>query len=153
MAAQPLLCVGEHINPGFYRSVLAAFVAVGITPPIVQQANSLVVLSLVETGMVIGIVSSALRWRITPHLLMRRVEEFLPSTSVDLVWRRNDKSGVLGSFVDCATAGLMERGKVTAAESRDQEACRPDLAWTFANSSAILKATGRWHEEQGNAEP
>jgi DNA-binding transcriptional LysR family regulator len=107
MAAQPLLCVGENINPDFYRSVMAAFVALGITPRIVQQANSLVVLSLVETGMGIGIVSSALRWRITPHLLMRRVEEFLPSTSVDLVWRRNDKSGVLGSFVDCATAALI----------------------------------------------
>ena len=104
LADQPLLCVGEHINPGFYRSVVAAFVSVGITPRIVQQANSLVVLSLVETGMGLGIVSSALRWRVTPLLLMRRIVEFLPSTSVDLVWRQSDPSAVLRSFVGCAVA-------------------------------------------------
>lgn len=102
---QPLLCVGEHINPGFYRSVLAAFTAANIIPRIVQQANSLVVLSLVETGMGIGIVSSALRWRITAQLVMRPVEGFLPSTSVDLVWRQADRSAVLRSFV----ASVIER--------------------------------------------
>jgi DNA-binding transcriptional LysR family regulator len=102
---QPLLCVGEHINPGFYRSVVAAFAAAGITPRIVQQANSLVVLSLVETGMGVGIVSSALRWRITSQLVMKPVEEFLPSTSINLVWRKTDHSAVLRSFVAIVTAG------------------------------------------------
>jgi len=101
---QPLLCVGEHINPGFYRSVIAAFTAASITPRIVQQAGSLVVLSLVETGMGVGIVSSALRWRITSQLVMRPVEGFLPSTSVDLVWRQADRSSVLRSFVATVTA-------------------------------------------------
>lgn len=101
---QPLLCVGEHINPGFYRSVVAAFAAAGITPRIVQQANSLVVLSLVETGMGVGIVSSALRWRVTSQLVMRPVEEFLPSTSINLVWRKADDSAVLRSFVATVTA-------------------------------------------------
>jgi DNA-binding transcriptional LysR family regulator len=96
---QPLLCVGEHINPGFYRSVLAAFTAASITPRIVQQAGS-----LVETGMGVGIVSSALRWRITAQLVMRPVEEFLPSTSVDLVWRQSDRSAVLRSFIATVTA-------------------------------------------------
>lgn len=105
LSDQPLLCVGEHINPGFYRSVVAAFTAAGITPRIVQQANSLVVLSLVETGMGIGIVSSALRWRITAQLVMRPVEEFLPSTSINLVWRKTDHSAVLRSFVATVTAG------------------------------------------------
>lgn len=100
---QPLLCVGEHINPGFYRSVLAAFTAASITPRIVQQAGSLVVLSLVETGMGVGIVSSALRWRISTQLVMRPVEGFLPSTSVDLVWRHADRSPVLRSFIATVT--------------------------------------------------
>jgi LysR family transcriptional regulator, benzoate and cis,cis-muconate-responsive activator of ben and cat genes len=104
LSDQPLLCVGEHINPGFYRSVVAAFTAASITPRIVQQANSLVVLSLVETGMGIGIVSSALRWRITSQLVMRPVEEFLPSTSINLVWRKTDHSAVLRSFVATVTA-------------------------------------------------
>jgi DNA-binding transcriptional LysR family regulator len=103
LSDQPLLCVGEHINPGFYRSVVAALKAAGITPRIVQQANSLVVLSLVETGMGIGIVSSALRWRITSQLVMRPVEKFLPSTSINLVWRKTDRSGVLRSFVASVT--------------------------------------------------
>jgi DNA-binding transcriptional LysR family regulator len=100
---QPLLCVSEHINPSFYRSVVAAFTAASITPRIVQQANSLVVLSLVETGMGVGIVSSALRWRITSQLVMRPVEEFLPSTSINLVWRKTDHSAVLRSFVATVT--------------------------------------------------
>jgi hypothetical protein len=32
------------------------------------------------------------------------VEEFLPATSVDLVWRRADRSPVLRSFIAAVTA-------------------------------------------------
>jgi hypothetical protein len=36
--------------------------------------------------------------------VMRPVEEFLPSTSINLVWRKTDHSAVLRSFVATVTA-------------------------------------------------
>ena len=87
---EPLICVAQHINPNFYGAVMAIFISLKIVPRIVQEASSVVVLSLVAVGMGLGIVSSALRWHVPQGVVLRRVKGLSLPTAVDLVWRKND---------------------------------------------------------------
>ncbi len=96
---EPLICVAQNINPNFYSAVMAMFVSLKIVPRIVQEASSVVVLSLVAVGMGLGIVSSALRWHVPQGVVLRNVKGLSLPTAVDLVWRKGDLSPALSQFV------------------------------------------------------
>jgi DNA-binding transcriptional LysR family regulator len=97
---EPLICIARNINPHFYDSLMAAFLAARIAPRIVQEASSTIVLSLVSVGMGLGIVSSALRWHAPQDLIFRPVRGLSLANPFDLVWRRDNRSPVLTRFVD-----------------------------------------------------
>ncbi len=96
---EPLICVAQHINPNFYGAVMAMFISDKIVPRIVQEASSIVVLSLVAIGMGLGIVSSALRWHVPQGVVLRNVKDLSLPTAVDLVWRQGDTSPALSQFI------------------------------------------------------
>jgi DNA-binding transcriptional LysR family regulator len=101
---EPLICIARHINPHFYDSLMAAFLARGIAPRVVQEASSTIVLSLVSVGMGLGIVSTALRWRAPSDVIFRPIRGLSLPVPFDLVWRRDNRSPVLARFVANAIA-------------------------------------------------
>jgi DNA-binding transcriptional LysR family regulator len=101
---EPLICIARHINPRFYDSVMAAFLAHRVVPQIVQEASSTIVLSLVSVGMGLGLVSTALQWRAPADVVFRPIRGLSLPNPFDLVWRRDNHSPVLRRFVDNAIA-------------------------------------------------
>lgn len=95
---EPLICVAQRINPQFYGAVMAAFFAARIAPRIVQEASSSVVVSLVATGMGLGIISSAMRWHLPAGIALRAVTGLSLIVPLDFVWRKDDASPALTQF-------------------------------------------------------
>jgi DNA-binding transcriptional LysR family regulator len=101
---EPLLCIQRQINPDYYDSLMAKFLAANIAPRVVQEASSTIVLSLVSVGMGLGIVSSAMRFRPVQEVTFRQIKDLSMPSPFDLVWRKNHTSAVLTRFVDNAIA-------------------------------------------------
>ena len=96
---EPLICVARSINPFFYDSLMAACANGGLIPQVIQEGSTGIVLSLVAAGMGLGIVSSAVRWRVPHGVVLKRVEDLSIPAHLDLVWRRDSTSAVLERFV------------------------------------------------------
>jgi DNA-binding transcriptional LysR family regulator len=104
---EPLICMSRSLNPAFYDSLMAACFAGGLVPKVLQEASSTIMLCLVQTGMGLGIMSAALRWRLPDGVMLRPVEDLSLPSSLDLVWRRDNTSPVLQRFLAraCGIAG------------------------------------------------
>ena len=111
LQAEPLICVAQHINPQYYGAVMSAFFKAGITPQIVQEASSSIVVSLVAIGMGLGILSTAMRWHLPPGIVLRPVEGLSLPTVIDLVWRKDDRSPALARFAETLIATAQATGK------------------------------------------
>jgi DNA-binding transcriptional LysR family regulator len=61
-------------------------------------------LCLVQTGMGLGMMSAALRWRLPDGIILRPIVDLSLPSSLDLVWRRDNRSPVLRRFVAQAIA-------------------------------------------------
>ena len=97
---QPLICIARRINAHYYDSLMAACVRGGLTPRIIQEANSGIVMSLVSVGMGVGIVSSAMKWRVPQGVVLKTVADLSIPSCLDLIWRRDNASAVLERFAD-----------------------------------------------------
>ena len=69
-------------------------------PRIIQEANSGIVMSLVSVGMGVGIVSSAMKWRVPQGVVLKTVADLSIPSCLDLIWRRDNASAVLERFAD-----------------------------------------------------
>jgi DNA-binding transcriptional LysR family regulator len=96
---EPLICMSRSLNPTFYDSLMAACLSGGLVPKVLQEASSTIMLCLVQTGMGLGIMSEALRWRLPEGVMLRPVEDLSLPSSLDLVWRRDNTSPALQRFV------------------------------------------------------
>jgi DNA-binding transcriptional LysR family regulator len=101
---QPLICIARRINPHYYDSLMAACARGGLVPRIIQEANTGILMSLVAVGMGVGIVSSAARWHAPNGVVLKKIEDLTIPTHLDLVWRRDDGSGVLRRFCETVRA-------------------------------------------------
>jgi DNA-binding transcriptional LysR family regulator len=96
---EPLICMSRSLNPIFYDDLMAACIAGGLVPKVLQEASSTIMLCLVQTGMGLGIMSAALRWRLPEGIVLRNVEDLSLPSSLDLIWRRDNVSPVLKRFI------------------------------------------------------
>jgi DNA-binding transcriptional LysR family regulator len=109
---EPLISMSRSLNPAFYDALMAACIAGGLIPKVLQEASSTIMLCLVQTGMGLGIMSAALRWRLPDGIILRSVEDLSLPSSLDLVWRRDNASPVLQRFV----AQVIETAEATSRE-------------------------------------
>jgi len=101
---EPLICVARQINTVPHDKLLRACRKAGFVPRIIQEANSTVILDLVAAGMGIGIISSGVRSRLPAGVVLKSIAHLCPAIAFDLIWRDDDTSIPLMSFVDVTMA-------------------------------------------------
>jgi DNA-binding transcriptional LysR family regulator len=101
---EPLICVARSISTRPYDKLIRAFRARNLTPRLVQEANSTVILDLVSAGMGIGVISAALETRLPTGVVFRPIAGLASSTPFDFLWRSDNHSPDLGRLVETIMA-------------------------------------------------
>lgn len=100
LAGEPLIWTSREANARFYDQLMAACLAGGLTPRIVQEvvsgANAL---SLVAVGMGSALVTSAMRWVKPTGLVMRPIDDLSVPFRLDLIWLKSNRSPVLAQYI------------------------------------------------------
>ncbi len=99
-ADESFLLVPRYLGPGFYDQVMALCARAGFVPNVVQEARTAqTIVSLVAGGMGVSIVPASMQTFQPDGIVYRSIE---PETAADLavMWRPDDKSPVLNSFLE-----------------------------------------------------
>ncbi|MDR3555317.1 MAG: LysR substrate-binding domain-containing protein [Syntrophobacteraceae bacterium] len=106
LAEEPFLLVDA---PGFLDQLVGICALAGFSPGIVQQARSTpTIVNLIAAGIGISIVPASLRNLHRQGVIYRSIEPPAPTIELALMWRKNDRSPALRSFLEIAwrVAGL-----------------------------------------------
>jgi len=99
LEGEPLIWTSRPVNPHVYDALTAAWLAAGVTPNVVQETTTgALVLSLVAVGMGLGLVTTAMRWRLPEGVLLKPISDLSVPLRLDLAWARSNLSPVLGRF-------------------------------------------------------
>ena len=103
LADEKLVMFSRELNPASYDAILAAIERTGFTPKLGQLAS----LNIAAIPMVAG----GLGWSVVPQSFTRilpddvaylRIDDDMPSSTIALAHRRNDRSAAVQNFVACA---------------------------------------------------
>jgi DNA-binding transcriptional LysR family regulator len=97
----PFVWFPRRANPAFYDRMMLECYRGGLkSPRIVQEGvNEPTILSLVSTGMGVGWVLATARWRCPETVVVLRVVDLNVPLTLTLVWRRDNTSPLLASFI------------------------------------------------------
>jgi DNA-binding transcriptional LysR family regulator len=89
-------------SPAFYDRLMYECVGAGLkSPRIVQEAsNEATIMTLVSQGMGVGFVIETARWRCPDHVAILQVSDLKLPLPLALVWRRDNLSPLLSSYVE-----------------------------------------------------
>jgi DNA-binding transcriptional LysR family regulator len=98
----PFVWFPRRESPVLYDRLMHECFRGGLTSPrIVQEGpNEATILSLVSTGMGVGWVLGTARWRCPKSVVVMPVADLNMPLPLALVWRRDNASPVLASFID-----------------------------------------------------
>ncbi len=108
----------RHLSPGRYDQLLAIFHRAGFGPPIAMEGglpSTQTVLGMVAAGLTIALVDPALKQRAMPGVVFRPIEDRGVSVESGVIYRRDDPSPLLASFLQ--EVRLTPRRKLEAPEA------------------------------------
>jgi DNA-binding transcriptional LysR family regulator len=109
------LHVPRSLGPGFFDQFIRLCAQAGFAPKVVQEAHSTqTIISLVAAGMGIAIVPEAMRHFQRTGVVYRPLKPPVPTTELAAVWRPDDSSPGLKSFLEV----VWEVAKVQAPAKR-----------------------------------
>jgi len=98
---EPFVWIRRSIAPHYYDRVLSACQKGGLTPNVVQEANDHpTMLSLVAGGMGVAFVVGSSEYNKPASVVLRPIPDLRVSFEVQVIWRKDDASPVLRSFLD-----------------------------------------------------
>lgn len=103
LAQEAFVLTNRALNPQFDDDLLSACIRGGLMPRVVQVVStSAIVLSLVAVGIGLGLIPSAMRWRLQEGVILRAVKGLEVPYTIEIAWRRDNPSPVLKKFIDLA---------------------------------------------------
>ncbi|MGD9812385.1 MAG: LysR family transcriptional regulator [Sphingobium sp.] len=101
LAHEPVLWPARKTAPGYYDRLMAACIASGAAPRIVQECTTnSILLSLVAVDMGIGFVTASHPLTPSHNIRLVPISDLGLTFDVLLVWRRRDQSAALRRFID-----------------------------------------------------
>lgn len=92
----------RHLSPGSYDHLLAIFHRAGFGPPITMEGglpSTQTVLGMVAAGLTVALVDPAIQHRAMPGVVFRPVEDNGVFTESGVIYRQDDPSPLLASFL------------------------------------------------------
>jgi DNA-binding transcriptional LysR family regulator len=92
----------RHLSPGSYDHLWGIFQRAGFGPPIAMEGglpSTETVLGMVAAGLTIALVDPAIQLRAMPGVVFRPIEEQEVFTESGVIYRRDDPSPLLASFL------------------------------------------------------
>jgi DNA-binding transcriptional LysR family regulator len=101
LAEEAFLQVPRHEGPGFYDQLIRICAGAGFSPNIVQGARTApTIVNLIAGGMGISILPASLRSLRRKGVVYRPFRKPEPTTDLAIMWRRDDRSPALRSFLE-----------------------------------------------------
>ncbi len=111
LTGEPLIFPSQTHNSIHHARLMAACVAGGLLPDIVQRSdNEETLLNMVSTGMGLALVNASCAERVYDEVVLRRIEDLSIPVTLDFAWVKDRTSPALARFVEMA-------GELTTAES------------------------------------
>jgi DNA-binding transcriptional LysR family regulator len=92
----------RHLSPGRYDQLLSIFRRAGFGPPVTMEGglpSTQTVLGMVAAGLTIALVDPAIKQRAMPGVVFRPIEDRGVFTESGVIYRRQDPSPLLSSFL------------------------------------------------------
>jgi DNA-binding transcriptional LysR family regulator len=92
----------RHLSPGSYDHLSAIFQRAGFGPPITMEGglpSTETVLGMVAAGLTIALVDPAIKLRAMPGVVFRDIEDHEVFTESGVIYRQDDLSPLLASFL------------------------------------------------------
>jgi DNA-binding transcriptional LysR family regulator len=92
----------RHLSPGRYDRLLSIFRRAGFGPPITMEGglpSTQTVLGMVAAGLTVALVDPAIKQRAMPGVVFRPVGDRGVFTESGVIYRREDPSPLLASFL------------------------------------------------------
>jgi DNA-binding transcriptional LysR family regulator len=92
----------RHLSPTRYDQLLSVFRRAGFGPPIAMEGglpSTRTVLGMVAAGLTVALVDPALKQRSMPGVVFRSIEDRSVFTESGVIYRREDPSPLLASFL------------------------------------------------------
>jgi DNA-binding transcriptional LysR family regulator len=118
----------RHLSPGRYDQLLSVFRRAGFGPPIAMEGglpSTETVLGMVAAGLTVALVDSAIKQRAMPGVVFRPIADRGIFTESGVIYRRDDPSPVLASFLH--EVRLTPR---TRAQTENADSTSKALVWT-----------------------
>lgn len=102
---EPLILYPRHLQPQLFDATIAAFQEAGISPSIVQEANTeQTSLALVAAGLGSALVASSSRKNRRAGVVFVPLEGDLPAWEITMVWDESAESPILDRFFEVIEA-------------------------------------------------
>jgi DNA-binding transcriptional LysR family regulator len=110
---EPFVAFPRWAIPSAYDRLMAACARGGLkSPRVVQQtAVETMILSLVQCGVGIALISSAARWRCPPGVTLRPVVDLDVTFPFALMWKKGNNSPLLAKLIADLKALVDQRGR------------------------------------------
>ncbi|HPS02794.1 MAG TPA: LysR family transcriptional regulator [Candidatus Sumerlaeota bacterium] len=101
LADEAFIQISRHLAPGFYDQFIQICTRAGFSPKVVQEARTTQTIgSLVAGGLGVAIVPASLQSFQRAGVVYRPLEAPVPTTDIAVVWRPDDPSPALRSFLE-----------------------------------------------------
>jgi DNA-binding transcriptional LysR family regulator len=101
LAEESFLLIPRHLGPGFYDQVVGLCAQAGFVPRVVQEARATqTIVSLIAGGMGLSLVPSSLQNLRRAGVVYRPLKRPAPTTDLAAIWRPEESSPVLQSFLN-----------------------------------------------------
>lgn len=107
VAKEPFIMPARYQMPGLYAQVIEACQAAGFTPQAVQNDVWLMqtIVGLVAGELGVSLVPASLRNFRRTGVVYRSVADLSPTVELGMIWRKDNRTPVIESFLQCAVGG------------------------------------------------
>ena len=101
LAQESFILIPRHVAPGFYDQSIRICAQAGFSPKIVQEARTTpTIVSLIAGGMGVSLLPDSLRSLQRAGVVYRPLRAPAPATDMAVLWRPDDPSPTLRSFLE-----------------------------------------------------
>jgi DNA-binding transcriptional LysR family regulator len=137
----------RHLSPGSYDHLLAIFKRAGFGPPITMEGglpSTETVLGMVAAGLTIALVDPAIEQRAMPGVVFRDIEDREVFTESGVIYRQDDLSPLLASFLH--EIRLTPRRRPDAPAGAGRRMAAPSKPWAV---SLTARRSGKRPQKKG----
>src|SRR5580704_6875340 len=103
LADEKLLIFSRELNPASYDAIVAAIERTGFTPKLGQTASlNIATLPMVAAGLGWSVVPQSFDRILSDDVAYLRIDDDMPSATIAVAHRRNERSAAVQNFVACA---------------------------------------------------